>query len=243
MISVVIPSYGRPEAQPVYDFFMDMGHDPILAVNSVEDAGGRRCRVLPHNHVGEVRQRILDTWKGKVIVIDDDAQFHRWNGEKFRRCIPEDMDDLLREVSQMLETYAHVGLADRFMGHTRQRPLEFNKRYLKFIAYNTHLFPDPWPQFRLPVSEDLDFNLQLLRAGRENCILTEWAVSDRGQYKPGGCQRYRTDEVEREVCEWLSNEHPGVYSYVQDRAGRWRSRVAWRQALGRARAAQDAREP
>lgn len=230
-IRVIIPTYGRPHAQPVYDFFMEMGHDPILAVNHVEDAAGRRHRVLPHSHVGEVRQRILETWTGKVAMIDDDAQFHRWDGAKFRKCIPEDMDDLLGQLSQMLETYAHVGLADRFMGHTRNRPLEFNKRYLKLIAYNTELFPNPWPKFRLPVSEDLDFNLQLLRSGRQNAILTEWAVSDRGQYKPGGCQRYRTDDVEKEVCEWLAQEHPGVYSYIQDGRGRWRSRVAWRAAL------------
>lgn len=229
----VIPTHGRASSQPTYDFLVAMGLRPVLAVNSEEDAGGREHVVFPHEHVGQVRQRILEEFGPRLVMLDDDIALYQWNGQRMAPLTTaEEIGYLIEHVEQALDRYAHVGLADRFMGHTRQRPMEMNKRYIKFLAFNHDLFPEAWPEFRLPVSEDLDFNLQLLRAGRENCILTEWAVADRGQYKDGGCQRYRNDELERQVCEWLAAEYPGVYSYTQDAKGRWRSRVAWRQALG-----------
>ena len=230
-LEYVILTRGRPHEQRTYDFLVATGFHPTLVVNSEEDAGGRPHVVFPHGHVGEVRQRVLEEMGDRVMMLDDDLAFHRVENGRVIPMKTAEWSDLVYDIESALDEFAHVGLADRFMAHTRIRPREYNKRYIKAICYNRELFPDLWPEFRLPVSEDLDFNLQLLAEGRPNCILTEWAVSDKGQYKPGGCQHYRTDAVELGVCRWMEEAHPGIYSFVTDSRGRHRSRVAWRNAL------------
>ncbi len=231
-MKVIIPTWGRPNSQPTYDLFEEAEMEPVLAVDNPEHAGGRRHVVIPHENIGEARQGILDMFPGKVFMIDDDIKFYTYNQEldKHVRVDYTCMYSLYVHVFENLEEYAHIGFPDRFMVHTRTRPYENNKRYLKAVGLNSELFPEPPPRYRLPVSEDIDFNLQLMTRGFPNLILTEWAVDDNAQYADGGCQRYRTQEMEKQCCLTMKNLWPEYCSYTVDKEGTHRMRVQWKKA-------------
>ena len=231
-MKVLIPSYGRPEEQPAYDRLTEAGADCLIIAADLESMSpGRRSVLKISSHVGETRQRLLEHAKrqkiSKFIVPDDDCVFftRSKDGKKFARASREELSLMIKAVELALHTHAHVGVISRFMGNTKERHYSLNQRYLKFAAYNTDLFPSPWPKFRLSVYEDIDFQLQLATAGKESFILTEYAVDDRKQYAPGGCQRYRTPEVEKQQFEKLAKLWPGIVSFKNGR-----TRVQWKKA-------------
>lgn len=90
----------------------------------------------------------------------------------------------------------------------------------------------------LPVMEDFDVTLQLLRLGYENMVLFEWAWGQPSSNAPGGCSAYRTYEVQKAGAEGLAALHPDYVTPVQKPSKNWRGfdhrwdvKVRWKAAL------------
>jgi len=106
---------------------------------------------------------------------------------------PRDLEKIIELVDRALDTYAHVGIAHRFMIDKRKQPFELNARILHTLGYNLSLFSDPAPRFRMKTCSDIDVTMQIMASGRQTMSITEYCHSD-GQYRaPGGCNTWRTD--------------------------------------------------
>ena len=234
-MKIYIPSYGRtdPALHTTYQMFSDHVECVVIAATKGSvPRGDVNCEVVKTAHVGEARAAIarLAAEEGctRYIVADDDLKlFNRTDERTYSRVDASDHNviaEFLSEVREFLDRFAHGGVQQRFMAHTAPRGYVQNKRYLKLAAYNTELMPKE-PEFRLRVHEDIDAQLQLAAMGCSGFLMTEWAVDDLGQYKDGGCQRYRTPEVEEAEFLKLQRHHPDFVSFVNGR-----SRVAWARA-------------
>lgn len=196
--------------------------------------------------LGATRQFLVDLyWGEKIVLMDDDLTFYwRADPDKWQLTIPP-ADELASffadELDDTLDRYAHVGLSGR-EGQNRESAYAVeNTRYMRFLAYNTAL----WPQDRrvrmdrVDGMSDFDVNMQLLRAGLPNRVFYRWAQGQRATQTPGGMAGQRTRETHfaevRQMCEM----HPGLIvprKKVNVSAGAFGVRdevtVAWKMALG-----------
>jgi hypothetical protein len=72
---------------------------------------------------------------------------------------------------------------------------------------------------RLPVMEDFDLTLQLLRKGYPNRVSYQYVWNQRGSGAEGGCSSYRTAELQEKAALQLREYHPGFVTLVTKSAG------------------------
>ena len=94
---------------------------------------------------------------------------------------------------------------------------------------------------RVPVMEDFDVTLQLLRAGHANAVLYRWCWDQPASNSAGGCSSYRTEELQAQGAHALHALHPDYVTVVQKEAKNWEGfaartdvRVAWKKAYAAA---------
>ncbi len=143
------------------------------------------------------------------------------------------------------EGYALVGISAR-QGNNRQEDTRvFNTRMNN--AYAMHcdtLRKNPIRWDRMPLMEDFDVTLQLLRLGYENAVLYEFAWNQSGgSSAAGGCSGYRTNEMQAQCAGRLKELHPDFVTVVTKKAkgGAWKGmeerkdvRMQWKKALASA---------
>lgn len=169
----------------------------------------------PVTGIRAVRQWILDHARDKLVMFDDDLRiYYRTEDNKFKRAGPNHVISLMASIGDMLDQYAHGGVAERFMAHTRPRGHVLNKRYFHILCYNKRLFPRPYPAYRVETGEDHDMNLQLLKSGRPGFFLTEWAHDDK-PWAPGGCNTWRTREIHEQSVYDLAKYHSDVITVCE----------------------------
>lgn len=195
--------------------------------------------------LGATRQYLVDLyWGEKIVLMDDDLTFYwREDPDKWNLTIPppERLGEMFETIENVLDVYAHIGLSGR-EGQNREPASHVeNTRYMRFLAYNTAL----WPQDRrvrmdrVDGMSDFDTNMQLLRAGLPNRVYYCWAQGQRATQTPGGMAGQRTRETHfaevRQMCEM----HPGLIiprKKINVSAGAFGVRdevtVQWKMALG-----------
>lgn len=145
----------------------------------------------------------------KIVLLDDDLTFyHRpvsgdWH---LKDCTAKELDKLLAEVCSSLDSYAHVSISGREGNNTVSEDSAENTRYMRFLAYNTALFPTGLEIGRVDGMSDFDLNLQLLKRGKPSLVYFKYAQNHPGTQVPGGCTLQRThqtheDEIRR-MMEW-----------------------------------------
>jgi hypothetical protein len=72
---------------------------------------------------------------------------------------------------------------------------------------------------RIPVMEDFDLTLQLLRKGYPNRVSYQYVWNQRGSGAEGGCSSYRTAEMQTNAALKLKELHPDFVSLVTKTAG------------------------
>jgi hypothetical protein len=170
----------------------------------------------------------------KIIMIDDDLKFWRRteDGKLWRPAPPNAVKIMLIEMYASLNTFAGVGIADKFMGQARQRWFEKNKKFNQVLGYNLDLMPDPRPTFWPEFGSDYNMVLQLLTRGYETCVLTEWAKSEI-PWAEGGCALTRTKENNLESHQQMADYWgPDIFKIVSLTTP-LRLRVSWKKAAQR----------
>jgi hypothetical protein len=152
-------------------------------------------------------------------MMDDDLGFlirrtdepaHFWAAEK------QDVDMMLRTVEKTLDKFPHVGVCTRENGNWKVNGDEKCMRLLRVLAFHVPTFFTLNCRFdRIPVMEDFDVNLQLLRAGKPSLMLTTWAHGQQQSGAPGGCSTYRNMELQAEAAYALAKLHAPFVRIVQ----------------------------
>jgi len=242
-----VPSLSRADRQITIPKFCPWG---ILVVNPEEEEEYRqhnpdtRILTVPEGMKGiaKVRRWILESFPGKVIMLDDDLRFYYRNvpGDwHLKYATPEQTHQLFDLIWMDLNRYAHGGVSAREGNNRLPDEMQVNCRLLRMLCYNTKLFPDTLEYDRVEVMEDFDIQLQLLRAGLPNFMFTKWAQGQPGTQDPGGCSTYRTGEVQRAAALRLAELHPGLVRVVEKNdkgkfGKRTDVRISWKKAYGSA---------
>lgn len=228
-MKIYIPTFGRVAQQFTWSHLPTLvrkDFDVKLLVDITEaDMFARTdypVQVLPKDifGIGKVRQWVLDQSSEPFLLIDDDLRFATRSQDdptKFHGAYPDEIYEAFREISQILSPeIPHVGMASREGGNRNTEYHTHNTRILRVLGYDAITLKTYGIRFdRVPVMEDFDVALQLLRAGLPNrCI--NWIVHDqKGSNTKGGCSTYRSMAVQAEAAHKLKELHPDFVSVVQ----------------------------
>jgi hypothetical protein len=193
-----------------------------------------------------------------VFMLDDDMDFcYRPN---MAQPALETIKDLSRFEAMfdtleawLEEGFVHIGLAARqgsnhFLGPEPYRDVT---RMMNAYAYNTSVLKEIGVELgRIPVMEDFDLTLQLLRKGYPNRVSYQYVWNQRGSGAVGGCSSYRTAEMQMNAALQLKNFHPNFVSVVTKTAGTvWKDMeergdviVRWQDAYKEGRDARNLRQ-
>lgn len=166
--------------------------------------------------VTDSRQAVLQyAWHHKfdsVVMLDDDLRklqhFDPAKGVKE----PIDIPDALRYMNKVMWennlTYVGVGPTDN--AYFVKKPVHFDKYVRSAFVVVKRTDPAIWYDPRFKVKEDYDFSAQHLerfgRIGRVDAILASFSYKTNG----GGCQEYRTREVEQQAIALLLEKWPNA---------------------------------
>lgn len=152
----------------------------------------------------------------QFVMMDDDLNFCVRKSKDGFHLQPADRDDVTVALAwlgeKMQGDIAHASISARQANNQMESGdvdtlVKYNKRTLRVLAYQT----DPFLKMRhgrVPVMEDFDVNLQLLRAGYRNAVTFWWAQDQRETGSAGGCSVYRTHALHEAAALRLNELHP-----------------------------------
>lgn len=223
MLKIYIPTLGRVGKQHTYTHLPKKWKVRATLVVPKAEAkahGDIPVIVCPVSGIGKVRQWILQQHEGdKLAMLDDDIRFDvRRTDEltKFKPATESDIDAMFKELERVLGKYAHAGVTAREGGNRHIVEYMESTRMLRLLAYNVDKFKKLGVKYdRLPVMEDFDVTLQLLRKGHPNIVLNAWVQGQGMSGAAGGCSTYRTMEVQKQGAEGLKKLHPEFVKIVE----------------------------
>lgn len=210
-------------------------------------AAGFTVLPCPKQGIAATRQFILDKSDDDlVLMLDDDL--NNWSirrgeaeGSSYTKGTEKEVIEHFAAFEKAMKSYSHGAIGFRLFAQAKP-PLYFNTRMLRALAYRVSALKNCRVKFRLPVMEDFDVTLQLLKQG-EPAIIYNWMVQDqRATNQPGGCSLYRTLEVQTAAAHLLAKAHPdcvqAVVKTVNKDSPSWKgigservdARVNWRAA-------------
>lgn len=162
-----------------------------------------------------------------ILMLDDDMDFcYRPNMAKpSLETIkePNRLEEMFLRLEQWLDDgFVHIGIAARqgsnhFLGPEPYRDVT---RMMNAYAYDTHALKELDVELgRIPVMEDFDLTLQLLRKGYPNRVSYQFVWNQRGSGAEGGCSKYRTAEMQTKSAQLLQSYHPDYVTVVTKSTG------------------------
>lgn len=246
---ITIPTYGRPKEQKTYSQIPLSRMDKTYLVVQAREAHlyekYPNVLVLPSGiqSIAPTRQWILDVFPTqKVVQIDDDFTICCRRGEGTKLFIAEEheIEKLFNDIEEALDTYSHVGVSARQGNNRVEEDRKEIARMTGFTACNVPKVREVARYDRMVVQEDLDFTLQLLRAGHPNLVFYDFCYNQPGSNTKGGCSSFRTLEVQEEAAHKLAELHPGFVKVVEKETktswnGKKRTDVTvyWKKAYGK----------
>lgn len=235
-LEIVIPSKGRADwkKQVTLKQFMAAGKHVTLVVPAIEapeyrdlliDRGRQRGGLVriakcPCNGIGETRRwitRKLFTTE-KVAMFDDDLYFSKrpdMASPKLAVSGPMDVRAMLLNMSILLDTHVMVGISARQGNNNTDKPVVFNTRAMNAYAFDLRKLREAGIKFgRMPLMEDFDITLQLLRAGYSNAVLYNFVWNQSGSNASGGCSEYRTARMQAQAAKRLKELHSDFVKLV-----------------------------
>lgn len=222
-MKVVIVSSGRANKQITLSALPTLtGRELEVLVHEREasaylNALGNRAAVRTHRceRIAKIREfavrEMVDVDDGKILMLDDDLKFYRRRRKDPNFDAVTDAWNLVRDVREVLDDYAHVGVLDKFMSQHAPRENVVGRRYNQVLGYNLRLGN---PRFDCVINEEHYAHLDLVaEQGLPGLVLTNWSKSSRA-YAPGGCSAWRTPEIERNGHEELARKFPDYVKTV-----------------------------
>lgn len=171
--------------------------------------------------IAQLRHWICQTCPDKkVAMLDDDvgsfALRRTDNTALFTPCDAEGRVAVFKAVEKLLDNFAHVGVLAREGGNRITDAVVFNTRMLWLLCYRTDVLKAAKLRYdRVPVMEDFDITLQLLRQGYANAVVSNYVQNQAGSGKVGGCSIYRDHVMQDSSARRLAALHPGFVKVVQ----------------------------
>lgn len=190
---------------------------------------GKLVRILacPLKGIAPTRQWIMENAKeDHIIMISDDLNFSkRTDSGKLVKCDDEDTNDMLELLETwLIEGLVHVGVSQRAGNNNVEEEYIENTRMNDLYGYNRKIFLNSGVRWdRLPVMEDFDVTLSLLRLGYSNRVTYKYAWGQRKSGDSGGCSTYRTAKMQHESAAQLAKYHTGFVTIIRNKE----SKTTW----------------
>ena len=226
-MDIVIPTLGRAHKQITYDNMPAHWQERTkLVVQPHEaetyiDAGYTNLIVLPAivNNIADTRHWLLydahELTSDVLCMLDDDLKFFRRRSDDPTKFHPgvmgeEDWDAMMLELTVRTCNQApHVGVSHREGANRNTERYIQASRQMRVLCYHKPTLKKECVAFgRIPVMEDFDTTLQLLRLGYPNLLLNWWVHDQGGSDVEGGCSTFRTPELQAEAAHKLKELHP-----------------------------------
>lgn len=238
---ILIPTHGRVNQQHTLAAIPESWLPNTFLVVSEEEkaqheALGRKVIVCPHQGKGTLSDVLewclwsnLAMKSGKILFLDDDLKFcyRKAKGDwKLAYATTGDgqVAKLLDTINKELDLRVLVGVASREGFNRRKEGFELATRQCQLHGINVEFFMKNDIHYNeFPIKQDFDVTLQVLKKGRPNCVLTDWAIdSVGGSGASGGCSRYRNASMLTEVAHKLAEKHaPFVKVVEKETKGAW----------------------
>lgn len=240
-VTVVIPSSGRPARQTTLaqlprwllsnlKVAMPAGQVADYA-ESVED---QHIWPVPADITGisATRAWLLDQCcTPYMLMLDDDMVFAQrlsMTVQSLTRLYPGDkrLVAMLVYWRALMDRYIHVGLSARQGNNRVHKPVRQCCRMYNAYMYNVSVLrrlvqSGDVVTGRLPVMEDFDLTLQLLRLGYPNAVIYQWCWNQPCSNAAGGCSSYRTAALQQAAALRLASLHPGLVKVVAKATTNW----------------------
>lgn len=234
-MKIFIPTYGRHDKQHTYNHLPKKLQERVTLVVQKREAHLYKAYpnviILPASveTITPTRQYIASKIMsdgGKFVMLDDDLRFDKRRMDekgKFYVATDKEIIDLFKTIEKSLDKYAHVGVLSREGGNRVEQSTKECTRMMRVLAYRAEILHKNKVRFdRLPLQEDFDVTLQLLRKGYKNLVLCEWVNGQGSSGAKGGCSHFRTIEMHNDNVRKLANLHPGFVSIVEKQTkGAW----------------------
>lgn len=174
-----------------------------------------------YSRIGEKREQMgrwcQDRGVEKFCMMDDDVDFlvrKSHDDWRLREALDFEIGEMLHHMEYWLgRGYAQVAISpregnNRFGEGLKDELYADCTRAMRITAYSTRDFMSV-EHDRVPVMEDFDVLLQLLRSGRKNKVLAYWANGQKMTNAPGGCSIWRTLDLHNGAVERMAELHPG----------------------------------
>lgn len=155
----------------------------------------------------------------KIVMMDDDLRFavrKAPDSLSLREATPTDLEWHLQQLEHALSREVpHVGWSARQGNNNHGTQVENhgdwaeNTRTMYVLGYYLPIVQQACQLGRIETREDMDYALQLLRAGHPNAV--SFAIACDQKYNaPGGCSTERSVESSNADADRLAELHPGL---------------------------------
>lgn len=224
-MKIYIPTIGNREQKTVGTLPINWLDDTIVVAPLKECDTLRKSlpdlvTVVPQpsniKGIAAVRQWIIDREDGKILMLDDDLKFAaRGEGGKLHPASGKEIESGLVFLRMMLDEHAHGSISTREGNNRVIEDLTYCGRPLRALAYDCKMVKKVGARFdRIPLMEDFDMTLQLMRAGFENFTIWDLCHDQGSSNAPGGCSTYRTPELQDKAAKELARLHPEFVKVV-----------------------------
>lgn len=196
--------------------------------NIVELPDNNRGIAYARNFIKEFNNRVKRSW---YWMIDDDitAFWEIVNG----KAVKKDMKTVLNLAQTIIRSLPGLGLAsieyERYAWAAKD-PIKLNHFCDVVVAVNALKTKDL--KYRdVPVKEDRDFALQVLKSGLKTARITKAAFSAPGRgTNKGGLHDVYAKGREREGAEQLAELWPALATVVKKKDGSYDAKINWARA-------------
>lgn len=226
-MKIIIPTYRRVTNQSTFLSLPDSYKVKTTFVVDSVDAKNLKVRlgitdeqilIHPENvkSIAQKRAFIIEYFNGKILMLDDDLRFaNRIAGTtKLEQATKATIEKYFKEIEDALDIYVHVGISARQGNNNLEEKWVKNTRMMYALGYWLPTVNEVCSLGRIETREDMDYTLQLLKAGYPNVVLSELCV-DQKYNSPGGASTERTVESSNRDAERLAELHPGIVKVVE----------------------------
>jgi hypothetical protein len=230
---IAIPTKGRVDRQITYGNIPNRYKHIVYTIVPWEErklwarSGSVIATPKSVSGISETRTWILKELPKKldfryVLMLDDDMDFC------FRPSMGSPKLDMVfrypKEFTKMMNMFKfwlnkghiHVGLSARQGNNRVMVEVSRVTRMMNAYAYDVVALARLNVKFnRVPVMEDFDLTLQLLRMGHPNVVIYKYCWNQRGSNSEGGCSTYRTAMMQKRAALKLKKLHPDFVKVVE----------------------------
>lgn len=199
---------------------------------------GWRILPVPLHGIAPTRQWLTDWCPTRYLLqISDDMKFAVRTDEetasgaaKLAPCTLRDMEQMFAWLYGQLQCgIAHVSISQR-AGNNREPGLVRDcGRMCDIYAHDLSVLRAEGVRWdHLPVMEDFDATLQLLRLGYRAAISYQWCWDQTASNAPGGCSEYRTLAIQEAGARGLLALHGPYVRLTEKKSTNWQQGMAVR---------------